>query len=113
MSENSPKKYGWGGARPGAGRKVVPLSQSQLRKLLRRAKKDAKEHGGRYHDVLFWIIRNPGARDADRIAAIKHLDDLLIPKISEGGEADKALGPAVYLPEHRPVLSLVDSGKSA
>lgn len=112
MKENPAKKPGWGGARVGAGRKSAPLSQSQVKRLLRRVQKDARERGKHYHEVLIEIIHGAEERSADKIAAIKHLDDLLIPRIQEGGEADKALGPAIFLPEHRPPqLDLINGGK--
>ncbi len=112
MKQNTAKNTGWGGARVGAGRKSAPLSQSQVRKLLRRVQKDAKKRGKHYHEVLIEIIHGPEERSADKISAIKHLDDLLIPRIQEGGEADKALGPVLFLPEHRPPqLDVINGGK--
>ena len=53
----------------------------------------------------------------NRLAAIKLVKDLSAPKISEGGETDKALGPSIYLPEQKPALAAVtdinDAKKSA
>ena len=99
-----------GGYRPNAGRKPVnkvSLGTYQTRRLLKKARKRAGVAGKDHNDVLLDIIHGPNERTADRLVAIKHLNELLIPKISEGGEADRALGPAVFLPEHHPRLTLV------
>jgi hypothetical protein len=111
-----PKVERRGGYRPNAGRKpskITSLSAYQTRRLLKKVKNRARLAGKDHNDVLLDIIHSPQERTIDRLTAIRHLNELLIPKISEGGEADKVLGPAVYLPEQRPVLSIVDSGKSA
>ncbi len=105
-----------GGARPGAGRKplgTTPLSQIQVKRMLRKGRKWAREHGKDVDDWLLTVIYGAETKDSDRIAAIKLWKDHTMVKIAEGGVADKALGPAVYLPEHRPVLSAVDGGKRA
>lgn len=110
------KKENRGGYRPNAGRKPgksTTLSSYQVARLLRKARRFAKQHGKDHNDVLFEIIHSPQERTADRLAAIKHLNDMLIPKIQEGGQADKELGPVVYLPEQRPTLKAIEGGKTA
>ena len=44
----------------------------------------------------------------DRIACVKLWKEYTSPKITEGGEADKVVGPAVFLPKRHPRLELVD-----
>ena len=87
------------------------MGANQVARLLRKARRFAKMHGKDHNDVLFEIIYGADQRVADRLAAIKHVNDMMIPRIQEGGEADKQLGPSVFLPEHRPVLSVVPGGK--
>lgn len=105
-----------GGYRPNAGRKPskqTSLSAYQVAKLLRKARRYAKQYGKDHHDVLFEILHSPQESTRDRLTAIRHLDEMLVPKIQEGGEADKNLGPAVFLPSQRPVLKAVEGGKAA
>ena len=101
-----------GGARPGSGPKPKTLSQTQIAKMLSKAKKWAKAHGKGIDDILLGFIYSEAERTADRIACIKLWKDITVPKIAEGGQADRNLGPSVYLPEHRPVLTAIDGGKS-
>lgn len=106
-----PKHSGRGGYRPNAGRKPGPggtLGAHQIKRLLRKARRFAKLHGKDHNDVLFEIIYGADERVIDRLTAIKHLNDMLVPKIQEGGEADKALGPSIFLPSQRPVLATVN-----
>lgn len=101
-----------GGKRPGAGRKPETLSANQVARMLRRARKWAKSKGKTIDDVLFAFIYSDQERTADRIACIKLFKELTTAKITEGGETDKALGPAFFLPEKHPRLTLVEGGKS-
>lgn len=101
-----------GGARPGSGPKPRTLSANQVRKMLKKAQKWAKERGKDIDDVLLGFIYSDAEKTADRIACIKLWKDITVPKISEGGEADRGLGPAFFLPEQHPRLSVVDGGKS-
>jgi hypothetical protein len=89
------------------------LSQIQVKRMLRKGRKWAREHKKDVDDWLLHVIYAAETRDSDRIAAIKLWKDHTMVKISEGGDADKALGPSVYLPEQRPVLAAVNGGKSA
>lgn len=75
--------------------------------MLRKGRKWAKEHGKDVDDWLLTVIYKADAKDSDRIAAIKLWKEHTMVKIAEGGAADRALGPTVFLPEHRPVLSVV------
>jgi hypothetical protein len=105
-----------GGFRPGAGRKPDKqhtLATYQVAKMLRKAKKLAKLRGKDIDDILLEIIYSAQDKPRDVIAAIKIFKDLTMPKISEGGDTDKTLGPAVFLPEHRPSLTVVKNDKVA
>ena len=95
-----------GGARPNSGPKPFSLSASQVKALLRTVKKFTKEHGKSIDDVLVGMIYDENITDNNRLAAIKLVKDLSAPKISEGGAADKFLGPAVFLPTKHPRLEL-------
>src|SRR3990167_7185517 len=102
-----------GGARAGAGRKPEALSASQLRSVLRevkrRAKKEKKTITGGLLD-MFYSLEEPSNI---RISAAKLIWDKTMIQVSEGSEADRALGPSVFLPEHRPVLTAIEGGKGA
>jgi hypothetical protein len=111
-----PKVERRGGYRPNAGRKPTKptsLSAYQVARMLRKARKFAKLYKKDLDDLLLEFAHDPNGRVADRLGAIKLFKDLTMPRISEGGEADKALGPAVFLPEQRPVLTSVEGGKAA
>lgn len=73
-----------------------------------RAKKEGKTL---FEVVLDWIY-DPAQSIKDRQTAMKlYLDKMLI-AVSEGGEADKEGGPAVYLPAQRPQLEAVKNEES-
>ena len=104
------KKENRGGARPNSGPKPFSLSTSQVKELLRTVKKFSKKHGKSIDDVLVSMVYDENITDNNRLAAIKLVKDLSAPKISEGGAADRQLGPAVFLPERHPRLEVVSTG---
>ena len=108
------KKDNRGGIREGAGRKPgrETLSVRQLKEFERSAKAMAKEHGATLQDVVLAIAYDDEAPRRDRLAAAKLYWDKSVIVASEGGEGDKILGPAVFLPEKHPRLEVVDGGKS-
>src|SRR5687767_7104665 len=101
-----------GGSRPGSGRKPETLSGQQVQKMLRAAKRRAKREGKTLDDIILDIAYDTEAPRKDVLAAIKLFKDKTMATISEGGAADKALGPAFFLPEKHPRLSVVSGGKS-
>ena len=110
------KKATWGGARPNSGPKRDinrTLATYQVAKMLRKAKKLPKLRGRDIDDILLEVIYSKQDSPRDVLAAIKIFKDLTMPKISEGGETDKTLGPAVFLPEQRPTLMAVKTDKAA
>jgi hypothetical protein len=110
------KQENRGGLRAGAGRKPglqTSLAAAQVEKMLRKARRAAKKHGKDVDDVLLEFVYSVQEKTRDRLAAIKLWKDFSAVKITEGGETDKALGPAVFLPSQRPTLSVVDGKKSA
>ncbi len=125
------KKENRGGARPNSGPKPSSLSANQVKALLRTVKKYAKEYGKTIDDILLDfaygvtvmpLVDKDGTvldlikktvSTRDRIASIKIVKDLSAPKISEGGEADRTLGPSIYLPEQKPTLAAVTDIKKA
>ena len=113
-----PKNPNYGGQRAGAGRPKEPLSVRQVTEMRAKMKARAKITGKDENDILVdWIQAfeadgtpvDIGIRD--RIACMKLWKEYTSPKITEGGEADKTVGPAVFLPELHPRLELVDGGK--
>ena len=101
------KQENRGGARPNSGPKPFSLSARQVAELLRTVKKFAKKHGDSIDDILVGMVYAETTTDRTRLAAIKLIKDLSAPKITEGGEADRQLGPALYLPEQKPKLEVV------
>lgn len=109
-----PKKDNRGGARPNTGPKPQTLSIRQVKKMLRKAKQWAKKRGRDIDDILLgFIYADEDVKPGDRIACIKLWKEYTMAKLAEGGETDKALGPAVFLPEQRPQLHSVDGMKVA
>ena len=109
MAAKPAKKENRGGKRPGAGRPPgrEPLSVRQIKEMQRKMKERAKLTGRDENDILIDFIQGEDAdgnpvkcATRDRIACIKLWKDYTSPKISEGGQADKQLGPTIYLPEH-------------
>ena len=119
MAKNTRKPDGRGGKRAGAGRKPgyspgrETMSVRQLAEFERAAKAMAKEHGYSLQDVVLRIAYDETAPRRDRLAAAKLYFDKYVIVAKEGGEADKVLEPAVFLPEKHPRLELVkDGGKT-
>jgi len=105
------KPDGRGGRREGAGRKPETLSGHQVHDMLMTAQRWAKEQDKTIDDILMFIIYDKKTTDNARLAAIKCFKDYTIPKIHEGGDTDKNVGPAVFLPEKHPRLEVIDGGK--
>ena len=123
-NQNIQKKDNRGGKREGAGRKPgysqarEALSVRQVKDMRAKMKARAKITGKDENDILIdWIqaceadgtLVDIGIRD--RIACMKLWKEYTSPKITEGGEADKVIGPAVFLPEKHPRLEVIDGGK--
>ena len=109
-----------GGKREGAGRKSgrEPLSVRQVTEMRAKMKARAKITGKDENDILVdWIQAfeadgtpvDIGIRD--RIACMKLWKEYTSPKITEGGEADKVVGPAIFLPEQHPRLEVISGDK--
>ena len=109
-----------GGKRKGAGRPTETLSVRQVNEMRAKMKERAKITGKDENDILIdWIqaIEADGATVdigiKDRIACMRIWKEYTSPKITEGGEADKTLGPSIYLPEQKPTLAAVTDIKKA
>jgi len=107
-----PKKDNRGGARPGSGPKPQTLSAKQLKEMREAADKYAKKAGKSLFEVCLEWIYDPELAIDRRQAAWKMFCDKMLIAVAEGGEADKAAGPALYLPEQRPVLEAVPDRKT-
>lgn len=108
-----------GGRRPGAGRKKVTLSQSQINKMIKAAKKRAKETGRTLDDILldfaYGLVDEKEVDNKDRLAAIKLYKDFTISKHSEKDvNITDNRGPKIGLPARKPdpaKLVGIDGGK--
>ncbi len=107
-----------GGKREGSGRPKKSLSVIQVEDLLKCIKEREKLAGTTINDVLldFALAEDRSGTPIkigirDRATSIKMVKDLTAPKITEGGEADKVVGPAIFLPEEHPRLEVIDGGK--
>jgi hypothetical protein len=107
MAKNNQKVEHRGGKRAGAGRPVETLSASQVAEFARAAKEMAKKRGKTLQEIVLGFAYDEKAPTKDRLAASKLYWDKSVINVVEGGEADKDNGPAVYLPEQRPVLKAV------
>lgn len=81
--------------------------------LLRSVKRRAKREGKGLVDVLLDLLYSAETADRDKIAIVKLVWDRTMAQMTEGGVTDRALGPAVYLPQHRPVLTAIVGGKGS
>ena len=130
-----PKNTAWGGARSGAGRKPkYMLTDNQVKHMLKKARKLAKETGRDIDDILLGIIYGvergheviiiKGRGNAkkkikvivsatevkDALAAIRLFKDYTMSKTSEQNiNVTKQSGPAIGLPPMRedPALKVV------
>ena len=107
------KKENRGGARPGSGPKAQTVSVSQLKEMREAAAEFAKEHGKTLFQVCLDWIGDESLKIDRRQAAWKMYTDKMLIQVSEGGEADKTLGPSIYLPEQKPTLAAVTDIKEA
>ena len=108
MSEKA--KDNRGGLRsPAGGRPKETLSVRQVKAILKEVEDRAEKEGKTIYGVLLDIIY--GGSERNSMTAAKLIMDHTIAKLSEGGETDQALGPAVYLPEQKSRLKAIDGGK--
>lgn len=80
--------------------------------MLQAAKKKAEETGKTIDDLLLALIYDEETSKKDFLAAVKLWKDKTMAQITEGGDADRQLGPALFLPEKHPRLKAIDGGKS-
>ncbi len=107
------KKENRGGARQGSGPKAQTVSAAQLKEMRAAAEKKAKDEGKSLFDVcLDWIYDKDIKIDRQQAAWKMYMDKFLI-QASEGGDADKTLGPSIYLPKQKPTLAAVTDIKKA
>lgn len=109
-----PKADNRGGARVGAGRKpMVPtLSAVQVADFERTAARFAEREGKTLKEIVLEFCYDTAASKAERVIAIKLYWQYQMVAVSEGGEADRALAPALFLPEQRPHLQAVPNAES-
>lgn len=108
MAKDPKKKENRGGKREGSGRKRTFLAEkrspesysaSKLQELNDRIEAKAKTEGQHIDDVALDIIYDDEHPIAARMKAYDTIKKYSSIQASEGGDADKNLGPAVYLPE--------------
>lgn len=114
MSKTQHEAEGHGGKREGAGRKPEALSVRQAKAFEDTATRLAEEHGKTMQDVIGEMVYDSDNSTKDRMTAAKLYWDKSVIGATEGGDADKNVGPAVFLPEMHPRLELVkDAGTSS
>lgn len=92
-----------GGRREGSGRKRISLSDDQVRKLIKAARKKEKETGISVADQLIAIIYNRRANASIKASAIKIFYDQTVTRVSESDvNVKKNQEPSIYLPEPMP-----------
>lgn len=99
-------KLGWGGARPGAGRKPKPVSVRQVNVMRRKSQDWAKETGYDVDDFLLAVIggytKLLGVDNIplkDRITCAKIWKEYTMGKVSEEKiTTEKVRGPVIGLP---------------
>jgi len=119
MTTGPKKVENRGGKRPGAGRPKGSVTQrsfsaEKIQELNDRIDARAKKEKKHIDDVALDIIYDKKQGATARMTAYKALKEYSTIKAGEGGAADQALSPQVYLPENRPdpSLTVVDGGKS-
>jgi len=101
------KKDNRGGARPNSGPKSPTVSASQLKEMRDAAVAKAAETGTSLFDICLGWIYDDTVKIDRRQAAWKMYTDKMLIQVTEGSEADKTVGPAIYLPKQKPVLKAV------
>ena len=112
-NQNIQKKDNRGGKREGAGRKPgrETLSVRQSREFEEAAKALAKEYGYTIPEGVGRMFYDHDASRRDKLSAANLFWKYSVIGATEGGEADKVIGPAVFLPEEHPRLEIVGVGK--
>ena len=77
------------------------------------AEKKAKACGKSLFDICLEWVYDEELKIDRRQAAWKMYCDKMLIAVSEGGEADKQAGPAVFLPKQHPKLESIEGGKAA
>lgn len=80
--------------------------------MLDAAEARAKASGKTIDELLLDVIYDPETPGKDFLAAVKLWKDKTMAQITEGGDADRQLGPALFLPEKHPRLKAIDGGKA-
>jgi hypothetical protein len=101
-----------GGARLNSGPKPKLFSVRQLKKAIREVDRRAKTEGKTLIGGVLDIFYDDRTVPAVKLQAAKLILDRTMIQVSEGGDADKSIGPTVYLPAQRPVLTALDGGKT-
>jgi len=102
-----------GGVRPGAGAKPrVSLSDSEVKKLVRAAKKKAKETGKNVAAMLVELMYQTDDKRTGLTAIKLYYDKVIIPHSTSEVETTKVTKPAIGLPPKKkdPALKLVKTG---
>lgn len=112
------KITGWGGARAGSGRKPkYMMTDTQVRNMMKTARKKAKEYGRTLDEVLIDIAYGKEGKPTvkEQLAAIQIFKSHTMAKQSEQNiTVSKDRGMAVRLPPKRPdpALQIVKGGKT-
>lgn len=111
MASKAQRKHpNWGGARPNSGPKPQTLSATRIKEMLAAEKKAAKDNGLSMDEQLLMDFYATDSLNL-RTQIWKAWKTFTTAPVTEGSEADKELGPTVFLPEQRPELEAITGGK--
>ncbi len=110
MAKQAGNHPNYGGKREGAGRPTETLSVRQAREFEEAQIKLAEEFGMSLSERVGRIGHDPESSNRDVCMAANLIWKYSVIVGSEGGEADKIVGPAVFLPGQNPRLELVKNG---
>jgi hypothetical protein len=118
-------KPGWGGSRPGAGRKTKPASIRQVNAMLQKGERWAENTGYDVDEFLLAVIGGDkkllGVKEVplkDRITCAKIWKDFTMSRVTEHEQNininDSSRKPVIYLPalKEDPALKVVKGGKN-
>jgi hypothetical protein len=94
-----------GGSRPGAGRPRIEISDQEVKKLIKAARKKEKETGKGIFDILVSMAYGDDYRvtPKDQISAIRLYVDAVVSKAQQKDvKVTTTQEPAVFLPEQKP-----------
>lgn len=109
------KKENRGGKRAGSGRKPIhKLSDAEVKRLVRSARRKAKETGQHISDILIDLAYQDGDKRTALSAIAAYYNNVIIKTSEKDVNFNKTDGPAIGLPPKKqdPALKVLDGGKN-